>query len=175
MTVIYWFNHFIYNCICIPILLYGCETLSLSPNNFKQLNSLQGTILKSVCGLGKRSHHSNLLKAASIDTIESQLAYHTISLFSRIFKVDSPLKNLNLYFMSKYIADNTLIKGTLIHRLVKLGFSPIKAAFNYVPYKPICDTNDGVIDSVRSLIFNENFIHPLSNEHILIKLLTRFF
>ena len=59
------------------------------------------------------------------------------------------------------------------------GVSLVKGLFSRI-YKPKPQVgndnfNDGVVDSLRYLISQENFIKPYSNEHILGVLLTKAF
>ena len=75
--------------------------------------------------------------------------------------------------MTLYLTNGTLYKGTLIQRLVTQGCSPVRTAFNYVKPKHCRITGDGVVDSLKYLIFNENVIKPWSDELLLTRLLTR--
>ena len=54
-----------------------------------------------------------------------------------------------------------------------MGESPTKRAFNYqhVP-KTSVTNNDGLVDSIRHLLFTDNFTKPYSHEHLLVHLLT---
>ena len=55
--------------------------------------------------------------------------------------------------------------------------SPIKSLFTEQSYvnPEVNPLRDGVVDSLRYLICNENFIKPYSEEHVLATLLTRAF
>ena len=57
-------------------------------------------------------------------------------------------------------------------RVVSMGESPSKRAFNsqHVPESSVTN-NDGLVDSIRHLLFTDN-IKPYSHEHLLIHLLT---
>ena len=59
-------KRFLYKSICLPTLIYGMECVNLSNQNKKAINSAQGSIVKNMCGLGKRSHHINLLGAMEL-------------------------------------------------------------------------------------------------------------
>ena len=54
-----------------------------------------------------------------------------------------------------------------------MGESPTKRAFNpqHVPQTSVTN-NDGLVDSIRHLLFTDNFTKPYSHEHILVHLLT---
>ena len=54
-----------------------------------------------------------------------------------------------------------------------MGESLNKRAFNYQYISETSVTNnDGLIDSIRHLLFTDNFTKPHSHEHLLVHLLT---
>ena len=67
------------------------------------------------------------------------------------------------------------IHGTMTDRLVKMNFDPCLLAFSKPETRFTAETEDGVVDSLKHLIFHENFIKPWSSEHILATLLTKAF
>ena len=147
----------------------------MSSENFKQLESIQSTSIKTFMGLCKWSRHTNLLKALNIIPIQDIITEKMCSLYNRCFKVQSPLVDVNTYFMSQYMYHGVTFKGTLVHRLVNLGVSPMRTAFNYKKLSVPYDKSDGVVDSLFYLIHCENYMKPWSSEYILTKLLTRSF
>ena len=48
--------------ICCSTLTYGCDSMCLKDVDIVRLEKCQGNLIKQCVGLGKRSHHSNLLK-----------------------------------------------------------------------------------------------------------------
>ena len=139
------------------------------------MNSTQGCIIKQLCGLGKRSHHTNLLRAINLDNVSSAISNNTKSVFKRVCINESPTKNLCLRLLSEYMYNGSRIPGTIVDRILKLGYSPVDVLLSNV-----CDRHDyvidnGVVDSLRTVLFNENFIKPWSDEYMLVKLLTRSF
>ena len=76
-----------------------------------------------------------------------------------------------IYVLSKYVLNGKCIPDTLMGRVVKLGFSP--TALSYT--KPILHLKplDGVVDSLRSVIFSSNILSRGSSSHTLLKLLTK--
>ena len=54
-----------------------------------------------------------------------------------------------------------------------MGQSPTKRAFNPEPIpKTSVTNNDDLVDSIRHLLFTDNFTKPYSHEHLLVHLLT---
>ena len=49
---------FLYNSVIQPTLFYGFDCLNLTGQDYKSIDSFQGSVIKRVCGLSKRSHHS---------------------------------------------------------------------------------------------------------------------
>ena len=84
---------------------------------------------------------------------------------------------LQIKLMKEFYNGNGLIPGTILHRVVSAGFLPIKSLFTkQLKVNPdVYCPRDGVVDSLRYLICNENFIKPYSEEHVLATLLNRAF
>ena len=93
------------------------------------------------------------------------------SLYNRIFKINSPLRDLCVHDLSVYMSCGKTIPGTITHRITQLGLSPVDCAFTkHIPCHKSC--NNGVVDS---LIHCDNFIKPWSDEYLLAVLLTKAF
>ena len=165
---------YLYSSICQPTLMYGLDAINLSAPMLKKLQNTQGSIIKRVCGIPKRSHHTQLLRALDITDVDSILEKSITSLYSRIFKLDNPLRDLCTYDLSVYMSCGHTVPGTITHRILQLGLSPIDCAFNkYRPCHTMC--HDGVVDSLRQLIYHENYAKPWSDEYVLSVLLTKAF
>ncbi|KAK2179942.1 hypothetical protein NP493_466g05011 [Ridgeia piscesae] len=65
----------------------------------RQLESVQGRLIKQSLGLSKLSHNTSLLKALNIEKIEDIVNRNVLSLYNRIFKVESPARRLMKYFL----------------------------------------------------------------------------
>ena len=149
------------------------ETVTLSETLTRELESLQGFLIKRSLGLSKYSHHTKLLQAMNIPSVGDTIKLMTVSLWKRTFKVDSPLRNLCLFFISKYIATGISHPGTLTGRIIQLGLSPIATALTssrlHIPQR----NEDGAIDSLRRLIMENDFNNRESLTHRLVALLVR--
>ena len=129
----------------------------LSDKLIKKLESFQGSLMKRSLGLSKFSDHSKLLEAPNIPKVSDSILVNnmTISLWKRIFNVNSPVRELCICFLSKYVLNGKCIPDTVMGRVVKLGFSPTRAALstkNTLHSKPL----DGIVDYLRSGIFRPN-------------------
>jgi len=49
---------YLFPTICQPTLLYGLDAVDLNNNMIKTLENAQGGIMKRVCDIPKRSHHT---------------------------------------------------------------------------------------------------------------------
>ena len=58
--------------------------LNLSNQDVQTMNSTQGCIIKQLCGLDKRSHHTNLLRAINLDNVSTVRSNNTKSVFKRV-------------------------------------------------------------------------------------------
>ena len=96
-----------------------------------------------------------------------------LSLYNRIFKVESPARRLMQHLLSRFILYGETVSRTLLDRIVSMGESPTKRAFNSQHISETSETNnDGLIDSIRHLLFTDNCTKPYSHEHLLVHLLT---
>ena len=154
--------------IGLPSPLHNLKIFKLKPGQHKFTESVQSSITKRIVGFPKRSHHTALLQAVKIDDVMSSVTHNTLSLWWRLFQVDNPARMLQ---------GNGLIPGTILQRVVSAAFSPIKSLFTkQLKVNPELNCHrDAVVDSLRYPIWNENFIKPYSEEHVLATLLTRAF
>ena len=137
-----------------------------------RLESAQGKLIKQSIGLSKLSHNTALLKALNIEKIEHVVKINVLSLYNIIVKVESPARRLMQHLMSRFICYRETVLGSLLDRIVSMGESPSKRAFNYQHVPESSATNDGLVDSIRHLLFTDHFTNPYSHEHILDNLLT---
>ena len=165
----------LWNSMGLPTLLYGMEFIALSNGNSKKLSSTQGSHVKCCLGTSQRSHHTRLCAAAGVPSIESQITSRTASLYHRLFQADTPTRDLNLYFISNFVANGHVIAGTLISQLCNLGLSPSRLLFNKYSNSFLnFEEEDAITDSLSFLIHSDNFAKPWCTEHILVRLLTAF-
>ena len=114
--------------MCSPVLTYGLECVYLNKTGINKLESLQGRCIKEAIGVSKRSHHSDLLTAMGINTVNNIANTKLANLWRRIFKVDSPAADLNRYLLSVYLQHGVVYPNTLLGRLLAAGLNPINCA-----------------------------------------------
>ena len=98
-----------------------------------------------------------------------------LSLYKRVFNVESPTKRLNIYFLARYMAGDGCIHGTLISRVCNLGISPLEALLKNAKNVNVDVGDAGLVDSLRFLIHSDNYDKPWSTDHTLVRLLTNAF
>ena len=127
----------------------------------------------SLRGIQPDTVHPCMCIALNIEKIEDIVNRNVLSLYNRIFKVERPARRLMQHLLSRFIFYGETVPGTLLDRVVSMGESPTKRAFNsqHVP-KTSVTNNDGLVDSIRHLLFTDNFTKPYSHEHLLVQLLT---
>ena len=165
----------IWKTVGVPTLLYGMDSLSLSPKDCSKLSSLATNTIKSVLGIRKRSHHSKLLEALGIPSMESEVRHATSSLFHRIFMADSPVRDLQNRLLARFLQTGSCVGGTLLSHLVNSGANPLEILCKKPSRDKEVNRADGVVDSLRYLLFHENFVKPWSHEHLLTTFLTKAF
>ena len=77
------------------------------------------------------------------------------------------------HLLSRFICYGETVPGTRLDMVVSMGESPSKRAYNsqHVPETSVIHY-DGIVDSIRHLLFTDNFTKPYSHEHLLVHLLT---
>ena len=130
----------------------------------RRLESAQGKLIKQSLGLSKLSHNTALLKALNIEKMEDIVNRNVLSLHNKIFKMERPARRLMQHLLSRFIilCYGETVPGTLLDRVVSMGESPSKRAFNYQHVPESSATNDGLVDSIRHLLFTDNFTKPYS-------------
>ena len=155
------------------------ESVAMSKSDINILKTAQSNIIKRIMGFNKRSHHSKLLKALKISSVDQMLKINALRLYKNIFKTDTPARDLQAILLAKYIKKGSIIKGSLLEKVVATGYNPLQVIFNLDTFKcNDCDFDegyDGMIDSLRFLLHHEEYNKPWSEEHILATLLTKAF
>ena len=124
----------------------------------------------------------------NISNVKSIVNRNVLSLYNIIFKLETPARRLVQYFLSRFIVYGNTVPGTLLDRVVLISESPISMALNKPRDVKYVQCSNGHEDSLkrqlqrvyiqrvyslkRQLLFNDNFIKPYSQEHILVHLLT---
>ena len=157
-----------------PTLMYGMESIPLPQHIMNDLRTCEGNIVKRVMGLGKRSKSTEFFTALHISRAENIIQKNTVSLYNRIFQVSAPLLQLQAVLMASYIKHKKIYEGTIIDRLIKLNVDPCYAAFNKsIDKHCVVEAKDGVVDSLKYILYRETYAKPWSSEHILTVLLTK--
>ena len=165
----------IWNTVNCPVLTYGLETLHITNSEMGDLRSAQGSIVKRGLGLSKRSHYHRVLQACNITPIEEVIAENAARLYHNIFQCDTPAKEFQCLLLSSYVLTGKAEIGTLLDRVIKAGHNPLNLIINKPTFSRHTTNEDGLVDSLRQLLYHENYQKPGSQEHILATLLTKSF
>ena len=99
---------------------YGMEAIHLH-NNVNKLESYQGSVIKHICGLSKRSHHTNLVRAFGLENISTIIGNHTINLYKRICSSYSAIQHLCFHSIYQYVCHNVIVPGTMLGPVAPTG------------------------------------------------------
>ena len=135
--------------------------------------SLQGTLIKSCVGIGKRSHSSSLLGAMRVPSVGEIRKQKTVTLLHDICRVPGPA-NDGMELLRQYIVTGKSVPRTLINRVLKYDESPVHALLNKIKVVQTFK-EDGIIDSIKYMLCHIHFIKPYSIEQDIIRFLTRAF
>ena len=165
---------YLWKSICAPTLVYGMDSIYVKPSQINKLESVQGNCIKQSLGLSKRSRTTPIISAMNVSKIENVIKNSSASLFHRICKVESPTRTLSSYLLAEYLCNGTLSDGSLLHRMIRFGISPVECILRKTKHKS-SGVSDGVIDSLKYLLCHEQFLKPYSDEHLLAHLLVKAF
>jgi len=115
--------------MCCPTLANGKDCVDISSKSLNQMETLQRTLAKRCIGVPMRNHHTAILNALEIQPRKTVIRRRTMSLFSRIFKVDSQMKDICITLLVQYMLHKKLCAGTIVERLVRMEISPLEASF----------------------------------------------
>ena len=165
----------IWKSVGAPSLLYSMSTGPVSNSELSRLESFQGQVIKSALYLNKRAHHSNLLRALQIDTIESVLNKQRVNLLQRVFKATvSSYSVLCSELISRYATEGIIPHKTLVGHIMELGLSPVHViCSNHKLKLPSYTLENGITDSLKLVL--EQHVKPGNEPHSLLYNLTRSF
>jgi hypothetical protein len=75
------------------------------------MESFQNINIKRIFGLPEHFHHTKPLLALDIKGIGAQIHSFKLSLYNRVFKVDSIARDFNLMLLAKFISDDGTVRG----------------------------------------------------------------
>ena len=165
----------------VPSMTFGMNCLNLNSNHIHKLESEQGSIMKALLGVGKRSHHSPILAALHIPRIRCIIQNDTLSLCRRIFACASPVRDLSVFFLSQALVDGHTTKGTLVDRLFKMNPPTLsvlldpKSKWWHEQYRREPRDVSGTVDSLRYLLHHKDYNNPYGEHRRLASLLVRAF
>lgn len=151
-----------------PILLYAIQALPMRQCDMKDLESLQGKLIKSSLGFSKYLRTKPLLNALYINSINRLRDIFTMDLFKGMILSTSSARPLYCYFMKKFNAYSDNKFNNLVTRTKSICFNYNINAMKYVfndAYSKECRKklkmpaemkpgHDGLTDSVRDLLVN---------------------
>ena len=62
--------------------------------------------------INKHSHHSNILKALGVPSVDVVIKYNAVRLYKNIFKANTPARNLQSVHLGHFILKGTIIQET---------------------------------------------------------------
>ena len=166
-------NVHLWKTVCLPTLTYGCEVLHFKDADMTLLERQQSNSVKQFMGLGKRSRHSSLLAALGLNGVKTTVNDNVLALYHKLFSVNSQLRDINIFFLARYMCTSQVVKGSLLHRVVLTGNRPINIIHRCARTRKY--HTDGVVDSLKDMVFSDNFKNPSGIEFHLTKLLCSAF
>jgi hypothetical protein len=156
----------VFNVAVRTSLLYGCNSVYLSKANLIDLDKTQGKLVKAMLGLPSNCHSSPILHALGIDRCSVSVAVASMDLLKNCLASSSSTASFYQFLLT---CERNYTK-TLVGRS-KAGCDTFNVNFeryifdsSYVAQtkyrlgnKNTCD--NGIVDSIRTLLFNYNSIN----------------
>jgi hypothetical protein len=91
---------------------------------------------------------------------------------SQATQIESPARQLYVHFLTKYMLTGKSSPDTTVHKIIQAGFSPTLALLKDTEMD-LCPIEDGVVDSIKYLLFSQGFQKLNNLEHRMVNLLTK--
>lgn len=148
---------YLWRTLCVPTLLFGCETIFINNTQISEMNTLQGNLIKQFLGLSKRCRTSYLLQALGVPTTQDLLLSRQTNLFKRMVLSNSICSDFYTGLMSRYILNGATFPKTLLGRIVAAGVSPVDLLFDWRKKNGSMIGANGIVDSLRSLLHSPDY------------------
>ena len=90
--------------IGLPSLLYGMENLELRAKELREIEKSQSSIIKRTTCFPLRCYHTHLLNAVNVQKPNFYIQNSLLSLWNRMFLVNSPARRLSEKLLSTYLS-----------------------------------------------------------------------
>ena len=109
---------------------------------------------------------TKLLAAHCILPIKESLKSMSVGLMKRIFLVNSPVRSLCSFLMSKHLITGKYSKCTLFGRLLDMSLSSLLSGLSKFKYTQKYSARDGVVDSLQDVLYKDEFLNGNSSTYI---------
>ena len=150
-----------------PSLIYGTDCLTLSQKELSNLQTTQSNLLKMIMGLSKRARSSNLIKAMGLKNIDELILINKCKLLHRIFLTPSVTRDFYTEVLNSNVKARTLVSDVMSYQI-----DPIQTLIK-VP--KLASVDNGVVDSLKYMLFNDNYNIPGSIEKCIVNILVASF
>ena len=120
---------YLYKMFCISKFLYGTEIMSINKSTISKVNTMQNILIKSMIGISKYCHNSELLRALKLFDIKNLIYFMKLSFIKSI-------KNNKLSFsiLNKLIENNMLYNSNSKSFIKDFKFicCELKVDFNFL-------------------------------------------
>ncbi len=86
--------------------------------------------------------------------------------------VSGPARNICLYHLSRHVLSGHVCQGNLLEKIIATGESPISLAFKKSSHTECQRSENWHVDSIRMLLYHENFVKLYLEEYLLVRMLT---
>ena len=153
----------IYNTAVRSGIVYGCSSIYMSKKNLKTLETAQAKHIKSILGVGYRTHTTPILCAIGIPTVSQSVSIATLDLLRANVLSDSSTSKFYTFLLTKsHDSGKTLVGRSYLYANDN-NINIVKYVFNNA-YRTRIKNNlslpipvgiNGMVDTVRSLIFTD--------------------
>ena len=148
---------FLWRTIVAPSLVFGSVVAPFQPEDVSEMEHLQARLLKAALGLPPQAHHSALLVALGVPSVQETHRAWILRVFHNVFKSEHRLSMAMTRGIGMLAVDPSKLGGSFLGQVYaicnsRLG-NVISLSSGYIEKSMICPPfeSDGVTDSLRFL------------------------
>ena len=147
---------FLWRTVVLPALLFGCEVAPLRAADVQLLEKCQASSLKAALGLPQSAHHSALLTALGVPSIQQLLREGVLRTLQSSFREDHRLRQVLVQAICELPTRPSSLNGSFLGLAADLCGGRLETILNVVSGRIPCSLvsaplrEDGIVDSIKT-------------------------
>ena len=150
---------YLWQTVVLPVLIFGCATTPLRAADVEQLEKMQSNCVKAAFGLPRSAHHSALLAASGIPTVQEELRGTILRVFRSAMCSHHRLQQALITSLAKLALNPIELEGSFLLQVYKMYNNDYREVMELAAGGPV-DRNrvrtprmpDGLADSLKFVL-----------------------